>query len=122
MPPTKYQTYGKKYYEANKAKCVERNRAVQERYKQEWHDYKASLSCEHCGESHPAIIDFHHTDPNDPKKRHVNALIKNRRYKEAYIEINERCIILCANCHRKLHYNEHANKKDPPPPLTSLEK
>jgi hypothetical protein len=116
MADTHYEKYGKQYYEKNKTACIERNRIQQEKYKEQWHEYKCSLACAHCGASHPAIFDFHHVTPNDPDKQHVNNLIKNRRYAAAYKEIEEKCIVLCANCHRIHHYNEHVNKKDPPPP------
>lgn len=111
-----YEKYGKAYYERTKARRIELNRINQERYKQQWHDFKASLSCAHCGASHPAIIDFHHINKDDPDKIHVNKLIKDRCYAQAYKEVQEKCIVLCANCHRIHHYEEHKNKKDPPLP------
>jgi hypothetical protein len=114
MPPTPfYEKYGRAHYQKNKERCIERNRILQEKYKEQWHSYKASLSCAHCGASHPAIIDFHHVNPNDPDKQHVNNLIKNRRYAAAYKEIETKCIVLCANCHRIHHYEEHRNKNTP---------
>jgi hypothetical protein len=108
-----YTKYGKHYYEQNKDACIERNRIVQERWKQQWHDYKCTLACAHCGASHPAILDFHHTNRHDPDKQHVNTLIKNKRYTAAYKEIKEKCIVLCANCHRIHHYEEHRQKNTP---------
>jgi hypothetical protein len=110
MTQTKYEKYGRTYYENNRAKCIERNRIQQVKWKQQWHDYKASLACAHCNASHPAIIDFHHVNSDDPDKKHVNELIKNRRYALAYKEVKEKCVVLCANCHRIHHYEE---KKSP---------
>ena len=114
MPTKHYEKYGRAYYQKNKARRIEANRINQERYKQEWHDYKTSLACAHCGASHPAIFDFHHINPDDPDKKHVNRLIKDRCYAQAYKEIEEKCIVLCANCHRIHHYNEHHAQKNPP--------
>jgi len=110
---THYQRHGKKYYEKNKAVCIERNRVQQEKYKQQWHDYKAKLACSNCGENHPATLDFHHVNRDDPNKKHVNTLIKNKCYAQAYKEIEEKCIVLCANCHRIHHYEEHKQKNTP---------
>lgn len=116
---THYETYGKEYYRKNKAKCIERNRALQEKYKKQWSEYKSSLSCFKCGISHPAVIDFHHIKREDPEKQHVNTLIKNRRYAAAYKEIREKCMVLCANCHRIHHYNEEQMKKGAEAPFST---
>jgi len=106
MPSTHYEKY--------KAKHIIRVRANNDRLKKEWHDYKASLACANCGAAHPAIIDFHHVNPNDPDKQKVNELINSKRFTAAYKEIKEKCIVLCSNCHRIHHYNEHHGQKNPP--------
>jgi len=102
---TSYEKYGKKYYEENRKKCVERNRAYQIKQKQKWWDFKRTLKCERCGENHPACIDFHHINRNDPDKKHVSKLIQNRLYAQAYREV-KKCVVVCANCHRKIHWDE----------------
>jgi hypothetical protein len=102
---TSYEKYGKKYYELHREKCVERNRVYQAKQKKLWWEFKKTLKCAKCGESHPACIDFHHLDRNDKDKRHVNVLIKNRQYAQAYREV-EKCLVVCANCHRKIHWDE----------------
>ena len=70
---------------------------------------QAVASCTRCGASHPAIIDFHHVDRNDPDKHKVHQLFKSGKYKKAYEEI-KKCLILCANCHR-IHHWEERNQK-----------
>lgn len=100
----KNREYQKKWYEKNKQRhqaSVEKNRV---RYREKWNAFKATLSCTHCGFSHPAALDFHHV-VRDGTKRSVNALVGARRYNDAYEEI-KKCIPLCANCHRIHHYNE----------------
>jgi hypothetical protein len=114
MPPTKYETYGKQWYENNKEKHKEasaRNRAIK---REEWNQYKATLACAQCGQNHPATLDFHHPDPKQ-KEGTVQKFSSNGQFKRAYEEANK-CIVLCSNCHRIHHYNERINKKDPPPP------
>jgi hypothetical protein len=111
--PTHYQIHGKKHYEANKAKIIARVRVYNDTQREKWIEYKASLACANCGASHPAIFDFHHIDRHDPDKQSVNKLVQNKRYSAAYKEIEERCIVLCANCHRIHHYNEHKQKNTP---------
>lgn len=56
--------------------------------------------CEKCGDTRPYIIDFHHKDKNEKEitigqmKRGIDSLKK---------EI-DKCVCLCANCHREFHY------------------
>ena len=79
------------------------------KYKKQWDEFKASQKCSHCGMQHPAVIDFHHVvrSKDNPK---VNQLIKNKRYRAAMEEVNK-CVPLCANCHRILHWSEELLKK-----------
>jgi hypothetical protein len=66
-------------------------------------EFKRHNKCVRCGESDPACLVFHHTDPSN-KKASVHKLYKyglNSVKKEI-----DKCIILCANCHMKLHYYE----------------
>lgn len=68
--------------------------------------YKQTLSCQQCGESHPACLDFHHVDP-DEKTEHISRMVKFKRYShEDLLAELEKCIVLCSNCHRKEHYSE----------------
>ena len=70
-------------------------------------DYKATQRCEQCGESHPATLDFHHVNP-ETKVAEVSVMAsKVPRYSKAMILTEmQKCRILCANCHRKEHWDE----------------
>jgi len=69
---------------------------------QKWfQDYKSKLRCEICGEDHPACLEFHHPDPKQ-KETNVTNLLNTCSKKRILMEI-EKCMILCANCHRKIH-------------------
>ena len=66
---------------------------------------KASLRCSKCGENHPATIDFHHKIGE--KEIGVSKMVAdgysiNRIKKEL-----EKCDVLCANCHRKVHFENN---------------
>lgn len=61
--------------------------------------------CIHCGETHPACLDFHHRNPKEKSFRLVANQIGNRSLKSIEREI-AKCDVLCANCHRKHHYKE----------------
>ena len=105
--PEKRKAYaakkGAEWYQQNKALTKSRARARNGLLKQEWLEFKAAQSCSHCGASHPAIIDFHHVDRTG--KQSVWALVRGRQYKAAMQEV-KKCIPLCANCHRILHWKE----------------
>lgn len=68
-------------------------------------EVKKSLSCERCGDSHPACLDFHHLDPSE--KDFTISMAGGQGYSKNRI-LNEisKCIVLCSNCHRKLHFAE----------------
>jgi transcription elongation factor Elf1 len=66
-------------------------------------DYKSNLECTKCGESHPACLTFHHTG-DEEKTDDVSAMVGRGYAIERIQEEIDKCIVLCANCHNKLHY------------------
>jgi hypothetical protein len=94
------------HYEANKEKIKQRNAATRKKRREEWQEYKATLSCTKCGFNHPAALDFHHEDPST-KTGNVYSFAAGGQYKKAREEI-KKCIVLCANCHRIHHHNENS--------------
>ena len=101
--------YGAEWYQRNREKILERTRKRKKEKRAEWHKFKAGLSCLFCGAKHPAIIDFHHPDAKGEKK--VSEYVNAGQWKRAYTEA-EKCIPLCANCHRIYHWNEKEGEKD----------
>ena len=57
-----------------------------------------------CGEKHPALLDFHHRDPEN-KIASINRMVAYNRSLEVIQRELKKCDILCANCHRRLHWN-----------------
>lgn len=68
------------------------------------------MFCKTCGENHPACLEFHHLDPEN--KDNDIAYMVNTGYSIARIlrEI-EKCVVLCSNCHRKLHFEMNKEQK-----------
>lgn len=71
-------------------------------------DYKGN-KCELCG-YHKCIdaLDFHHLDPSQK-----DFSISDRDIKLDWEKIKEeldKCILICANCHRELHAQEKERK------------
>lgn len=65
----------------------------------------SKLSCTRCDENHPAVLDFHHRDPSE-KEGQIGEMLGNLKSKESILKEIDKCDVLCANCHRKHHYNE----------------
>lgn len=67
------------------------------------HERKAVRGgCSECNEDDVACLDFHHT--TDEKTDTVARMVTDGRPKEVLKEELERCEVLCANCHRKIHF------------------
>ena len=108
---TKHAEYSATYYIKNKDKvraAVKIRRAIG---KARWDMFKASLKCSKCGFNHPAALDFHHTNPEE-KENIVSNLVSEGRFAAAMGEV-QKCIVLCANCHRVHHYEENSVKMQP---------
>lgn len=70
---------------------------------------KRKSCCKICGESHPACLEFHHKD-STIKNGEISSMISKYTEAEIMVEL-ENCIVLCANCHRKVHWEEaHGSK------------
>ena len=100
--------YSEKYYKANKEKVKAASAKSRKVFKDKWAEFKASLSCTKCGESHPATLDFHHV-VRDKTNKKVFKLVHNRNWTALMDEI-AKCVVLCANCHRKHHADERKPK------------
>ena len=96
----------RKYYLAHREELKEKQKKKDlKRHKEirKWFfDYKSTLKCEKCFERDPVCLDFHHIDP-DKKEITIARAIQTRWSKTSILKEIEKCIVLCANCHRKLH-------------------
>lgn len=79
------------------------------------HDEKKQLlldarkaGCIRCGEKHPSCLDFHHRAGKVDKLGNLGTI---RRFSvERILAEITKCDVLCANCHRKYHYDERQDK------------
>jgi hypothetical protein len=94
--------YRRAWEAANKEKRRKYNDDFRKSLREWFIEFKSSLSCEKCGESHPACLDFHHRDPSTKELTVARALLIS---KKRVLEEIEKCDVLCANCHRKVHYD-----------------
>jgi hypothetical protein len=113
--PEKRKAYHKeqsrKYYLENKEKVLIAVKAQRAVGKARWDTFKRTLKCTQCGFDHPAALDFHHVNPSE-KENLVSKLVSNGCFAAAMEEV-QKCIVLCANCHRIHHYEENTVKIQP---------
>lgn len=102
--------YMRGWYQKNKAKHISYVRNRDRRIDEWFKEYKKSLSCELCGENHPACLDFHHKRPED--KKFALGRPRNRSSFKALKEEIAKCRVLCSNCHRKEHWNQMHREKE----------
>ena len=65
--------------------------------------FYSDFQCETCKEGHPAVLDFHHI--NDDKEGNISRMVSDTISKDRILAEIDKCIVLCANCHRKLHWD-----------------
>ncbi|MBV0925676.1 HNH endonuclease [Halomicroarcula limicola] len=66
-------------------------------------ELKATAGCSRCSEADPACLDFHHIDETG-KEYQITTMISNGRGKESLLDEMAKCEVVCANCHRKVHF------------------
>lgn len=103
---SKNREYQARWYKANKRTQYARIKERQKFLTQWFAEYKRTISCSKCGESNPVCLDFHHVDPTNKRtgRLSLGGAIRTKGWglKRIQEEISK-CIVLCANCHRKEH-------------------
>lgn len=93
--------------EERKTKNYERVKNYRQKLKEKAIDYKGGC-CEKCGyDKCNWAFEFHHINPKE-KDFHL-ASYTNLSWAKTKNEL-DKCILVCANCHREIHYNEYMNK------------
>lgn len=96
-------SYTRDHYEIHKEQYNKRQ-LVNRNEKRKWFlEIKSTLKCVKCGENHLAVLDFHHLNPNE-KEFGISKFFHTP--KEKILNEMKKCIVLCSNCHRKLHWEE----------------
>jgi len=76
---------------------------LQQSYRKELDRYKKQQRCSRCGLEDHRVLDYHHQGEKDFSLG--NAVRNGYGWKRIAKEM-EKCIVLCANCHRILHYEQ----------------
>lgn len=62
--------------------------------------YKRFIGCQNCGEKEPVVLDLHHDNADSKEGDPSNLCGRSRKRLKDEVR---KCIVLCANCHRKVH-------------------
>lgn len=94
----------KNHYERNKEyyirKARTRNLATRQEIQNRLLDYLSNHACVDCGENDAVVLDFDHVD-EAKKTASISDMLKNRRsWSRIELELNK-CMVRCANCHRR---------------------
>ncbi len=101
----KEKEYSEEWTKKHKIKKIEYRRRTKRKEKGWFEDYKKTLKCEICGYNNcPEALDFHHKNGENKEFNITKGFYKFG--KEKILEEIEKCVVLCSNCHRELHYRE----------------
>ena len=103
------KAYMKEYRKLNKERVREKGRNKQNERRRENKIRAVNYlggECERCGLTSPyySVFDFHHRNPEE-KEADPGTLL-HRSWEVVFNEINK-CMLLCANCHRIVHELEN---------------
>jgi hypothetical protein len=82
---------------------AEYNRKRKQKIKIDFAEYKKTLSCSHCGLKDYRVLDFHH---ERDKEMGIHRMLSQGLVIEKIMAEVEKCIPLCANCHRIVHWKD----------------
>jgi hypothetical protein len=99
---------GVKYYRHLCVPCYSKSKLPRQKKIRSWFaDYKKTLKCEECDNADYRVLEFHHKNVGD-KEFNISEL--GSRSIENLKKEMKKCEVLCANCHRILHYEERKER------------
>jgi hypothetical protein len=96
-------TAQQRWYYRNRQHRIDTKEERRHRLRRWFYEVKRNeVECSQCGEERPPALDFHH---DGSKTADVSSMV-NDGYSRSRIrgEIDD-CTVLCANCHREMHYD-----------------
>ena len=86
--------------------CAKQIEAARYKAKQSFVNSQKKV-CEKCGEDREYVLDYHHRNPLE--KEFTIGSTSTRTQESLQKEI-DKCVVLCANCHRAFHYLNKQNE------------
>lgn len=100
-----FDSQGNQKYRGYCKECACKTESARYKAKQQFVNSQKK-ECLKCGEKREYVLDFHHKDPN--VKEFTIGKTGTRTVELLQQEI-DKCVVLCANCHREFHYLEKNN-------------
>ncbi len=103
-----HKEYMKKYladplrYETHKRRVSSRNAKLRRESLEYISLLKSKNKCVVCGEATPCCLDFHHLNPAE-KIFEIGAVGRRRPSIQKLKDEIAKCVLICRNCHSKLH-------------------
>ena len=97
-----FDSQGRQKYRGYCKDCANNLEKARYQKKKNFIDSKKQ-SCQKCGDSRAYVLDFHHKDRTE--KEFTIGRLKKGSLDLIQSEI-DKCIVLCANCHREFHHLE----------------
>jgi len=92
-----------RWYYRNRKNRIEQKEQRRKELRQWFYELKRDeLACEQCSESRPPCLDCHH---EGEKRDGVSNMVNDGYSKDRIREEIDRCLVVCANCHRREHYS-----------------
>tara|TARA_R110000824_G_scaffold397878_1_gene601157 strand:- start:240 stop:653 length:414 start_codon:yes stop_codon:yes gene_type:complete len=111
VSPDGYQTlckecrsdHFKRDYTDRKEMYLDKNNKRRDKWRYYINSFKTG--CTQCDEKVPQVLDFHHIDPKT-KLIDIPTMLSesfNEHHKTRFLDEIAKCVLVCANCHRKIH-------------------
>lgn len=104
----RHKKYKKNRYDTDldyKTSQINKARMRRIKLKEKYLELKSKLICERCGENSCPCLEFHHIarKSGEPSKLYQWSEMK-------FLTEIKNCIVLCCNCHRKIHENTASHR------------
>jgi hypothetical protein len=91
------------YYKNRKARIETKEERRRELRRWFYELKRDEFVCTRCPEARPPALDFHH---DGEKEGNISAMVNDGYSRSRIRDEMERCVVLCANCHRKEHHEK----------------
>ena len=82
-------------------KSTQHRKNYRSRLKNKYIEWKRDKSCVCCGENDECCFELHHLD-GSTKENHPSRILQSKGW-EAFLQEASKCVLVCANCHRRIH-------------------
>jgi hypothetical protein len=97
------RAYRRKHYRLHKEPYIARAKSQRAALRAWFRVLKKTKRCERCPEWFWACLEFHHIDPKH-KVFNLSRAIAAGWSRKRILEEIAKCMVLCANCHRREHH------------------